>query len=117
MPKGTFRSPALVVILGLVTCGIYFFYWIYKVSDEMKSFNDDPGINPGMELLLSIITCGLYTIYWFYKYGKIIAQAQAQVGMTPEDNSILYLVLAIFGLSIVNTAIMQASMNKLWAQA
>jgi hypothetical protein len=68
---------------------------------------------PGLELLLCII-CFPYVIYWNYKYGRIIFEAQQEVGMPyPEENSLLYLILAIFGFGVVGACIMQASLNKL----
>jgi hypothetical protein len=73
-------------------------------------------LTPGVEVVLCIFTCGLYSIYWNYKYGKLIADAQCKGGVAVEDNAILYLILAIFGLSIVSFIIMQNSLNKVWAQ-
>ena len=70
------RSPVAVLLLSIVTCGIYQLYLIYKVSQEIRDFRGDNSISPGTELLLSIITCGLYEIYWFYKYGRLVFDMQ-----------------------------------------
>lgn len=116
MYKNQIRQPALVVVLSLVTCGIYAFYWIYKMSEEMQRATGKSSMSPGMELLLCIVTCGIYMFYWFYKYGKLITEAQEQAGLNAEDNAILYLILSIFGLSIVSMALMQSAANKIWEQ-
>ena len=50
------RSPGIVILLSIVTCGIYAWYWVYCVSKETKDFLGDDSINPGLEVLLSIIT-------------------------------------------------------------
>jgi len=105
------RSIAEVIILSLITCGIYYLYWIYAFSNDIKTYLDDETINPGLEVLLSIVTCGIYTIYWMYKYGKLLTTCQEKAGVQVEDNAVLYLVLAIFGLAIVNEGLMQNSMN------
>lgn len=38
-PSGKQRSPFLVVVLGLVTLGLYPLYWIWAVSKEMDRFD------------------------------------------------------------------------------
>lgn len=107
------RNPALIIIFSLLTCGFYFLYWIYRVSDQMRFYSTNEGISPGVEILLCIF-CAPYLIYWFYKYGKSVYEAQIRAGMTfPEDNSILYLILSIFGLGLIAACIMQLSLNRL----
>ncbi|HEY5586588.1 MAG TPA: DUF4234 domain-containing protein [Ruminiclostridium sp.] len=112
MVKGTTRSPALVIVLSIITCGIYFLYWIYKSSEEMKFYLNTTN-SPATELILCIL-CFPYQYYWFYKQGKNLAEASKIAGLVGEDNSILYLILAILGLGIVNSAIMQANANNIW---
>ena len=51
--------------------------------------------------------------YWMYKVGKNLETAQSKSGMVASDNSILYLILAIVGLSIVSFALMKDSINKI----
>ena len=70
--------------------------------------------SPGVVILLSIVTCGIYLIYWFYKYGKLQAEMCQRAKMVVTDNSVVYLVLAIFGLSIIAVAIMQSQFNTIW---
>ncbi|WP_425447569.1 DUF4234 domain-containing protein [Dethiothermospora halolimnae] len=109
------RSVASVIIFTVITCGIYGLYWIYVTSRDLKDYLGDPEINPGLDLFLCII-CFPYTIYWAYKIGKLIVRAQRTSGIMEEDNSILYLLLSIFGLQIVAFAIMQSNLNKIWAR-
>lgn len=99
------RSIAEVIILSLVTCGIYFIYWIYAFSNDIKIYLDDETINPGLEVVLSVVTCGIYTIFWMYKFGKLISTCQEKAGTQIEDNAVLYLVLAVLGLNIVNVGL------------
>lgn len=53
------RDPALTLVLILLTCGIYYLYFIYIVSEETQEFTGDRDFSPGMEIFLSIITCGI----------------------------------------------------------
>lgn len=114
MQKGEVRSPVLVLVLILITCGIYNLYWIYKVSDETQKYSGETTLSPVVELLLCIFTCGLYYFYWNYKYGKMIAKCHERAGLAVEDNSVLYLILSVLGLGIINALIMQTSLNKVW---
>ena len=68
----------------------------------------------GIAILLSIITCGIYGIYWCYKQGEKLNEAKMQRGiMIDTSASVIYLVLSIFGLSIVSYALMQSELNKM----
>ena len=115
--RGLVRSPALVVILTLVTCGIYGFYWIYVMSKELNDYMGLASESPALELVLSIITCGLYLIYWSYKYAKRAGEAKLRAGLSPEDNGVLCLILAVLGLFVVNMALIQDTANKVWETA
>ncbi|MDQ2088060.1 DUF4234 domain-containing protein [Herbivorax sp. ANBcel31] len=107
------RSVGMSILLSVVTCGIYSIYWMYKVAEEMIAYNNEDG-SPGLEVLLSFVTCGIYYFYWNYKMGKRIYDAQVNTdGVTASDDSVLYVLLSIFGLGLVSVAIMQSNMNKL----
>ena len=56
--------------------------------------------------------CGIYMIYWNYKMGQKIYEAGQRYNKSISDNSVLYLVLSLFGLQIVNYALMQSDLNK-----
>ena len=45
------RNPLGVLGLTLVTLGIYFFYWYYKVNEELMRFEHDPSISPTRSLM------------------------------------------------------------------
>ena len=81
MRRGTPRDPALTLVLILLTCGIYYLYFIYEVSQETQEFLEEPDISPGVEVLLSVLTCGLWNIYWDYRMGKRIAEMNRQAGL------------------------------------
>ena len=123
MPVGTRRDPALTLVLILLTCGIYYLYFIYVVSQETQDFLEEPDISPGLEVLLSVLTCGLWNIYWDYRMGKRIAEMSRQVGLPPTDNAVLYLVLDLVGvggflsLGLLNPILQQDSLNRVWRAA
>jgi hypothetical protein len=120
MRMGTPRDPALTLVLILLTCGFYYLYFIYVVSQETQDFLEEPDISPGVEVLLSVLTCGLWNIYWDYRMGKRIAEMSVRVGLPPTDNAILYLVLDLFGaggflsLGLINPVLQQDGLNRIW---
>lgn len=108
------RNIALCIILSLVTCGIYNLYWLYTLTEDVKKVSNNPnGTSGGMVILLSIVTCSIYLWYWMYKQGEGIDQAKASRGLPSGNSGILYLILALVGLSIVSNALMQNELNNL----
>lgn len=118
-PVGRVVAPknlALCIILSLVTCGIYSLYWLYTLTEDVNALSGEPGATSGgMVILLSIVTCGIYLWFWLYKQGSRIDQIKSSRGYPSSNSGILYLILAIFGLSIVSYALMQDEINKLAA--
>ncbi len=107
------RSVVVAIILSIVTCGLYGIYWMYAITNEVGILSGESGFNGGKAILFTIITCGIYYFFWWYQMGQNIAKAQQYRGIYPKDNGVLYIVLAIFGLGIVNYAIAQSDVNRL----
>ncbi len=110
------RNIAVSIILTLVTCGIYGLYWMVVITDDIKEQSGNNKIaSGGVALLFTILTCGIYGIYWSYQMGKLLMEAKSRNGLTADDNSILFLVLDIFGLAIVNYALIQDGLNTIYS--
>lgn len=107
------RSVALSIVLSIVTCGIYGIYWFVTLNNDIKAASKDSTLaSGGVAYILTIVTCGIYGFYWAYRMGKALEQGQKNAGFeVTNDNSVLYLILQIFGLLIINLAIMQSQMN------
>jgi len=107
------RNIVVAILLTLVTCDIYFFYWIYKVNEELKQISGDDTLPDGaMVIILSLVTCGFYGIYWHYKMGQAVDRIK---GAEDGNSSTLYLLLTIFGLGIVALALEQNEINQMVA--
>ncbi|MBQ9557818.1 MAG: DUF4234 domain-containing protein [Clostridia bacterium] len=109
------RNIAVAIILSIVTCGIYGIIWLINMADQINEASGNPnGTSGGMVFLLSIVTCSIYLYYWFYKAGDSLHRAKMQRGIPSDSNSgVLYLVLGIFGLSLVAYALIQNELNKI----
>ena len=109
------RSIPVAILLSIVTCGIYGIYWLVCLNDDANLLSDRPNDTSGIVVfLLSLVTCSIYMFYWCYKMGEKINAAKSLRGMPTDSNSgILYLILSIFGLSIVALALMQNELNSM----
>lgn len=110
------KSPVAVGLLSIITCGIYFIIWLYCIRLQLKTYLQDDNIHPGLDVILSLI-CFPYVVYLFYLIGKDIIRAEEKANMNVTDNSVLYLALALFGLSIVNCFIVQGQLNEVWSRS
>lgn len=50
-PLGKERSPAAVVLLSLVTLGVYYAVWYYKINREMRDHDSRIQVKPGLATL------------------------------------------------------------------
>lgn len=107
------REIAVCIILSIVTCGIYGIYWFICLTDDTNYIAGRQDTSGGMAFLFTLLTCGIYSLYWMYKQGEKLDNVKTAHGMPSSNSGILYLILAVFGLSIVSYALMQDSINKM----
>lgn len=110
------RNIVVAILLSLLTCGIYGIYWFITLTDDASKANGDPDFTGVKAFLFTLITCGIYAIYWNYKIGKEMYEANQKQGINASDNSVLYLILSIFGLSIITYCLVQNELNVLARQ-
>ena len=108
------RDVVKAIILSIVTCGIYGIIWFIKLTDDVKTASESNDMQSGTTaFLLTLITCGIYGFIWAYSIGKAMQVAQQKNGLPDKDNSVLYLVLQLFGLSIVTYCLVQSDLNTI----
>lgn len=106
------KNIAVMLILTIITCGIYSLVWIYQITEDVNRLNEDNNMSGGLTILLAIITCGIYLIYWGYDMGRKLYNSGQKYNINISDNSILYLLLPIFKLNIINLVLIQSDLNK-----
>lgn len=107
------KNVVVSVLLSIVTCGIYGLYWMCTITDDVDNISENPTKRNGVVvILLTLVTCGIYGFYYWYQNGKLMEEANQRKGVSGSSNSILYLILAIFGLTIVNYLLIQSDINK-----
>lgn len=107
------KNIVTCILLSFVTCGIYAIIWFINLTDDARIVSGDTRLSGATCFLLTLITCGIYGYYWAYLMGKAMMQAKANNGLPAEDNSILYLILQLFGLGIVNYCLIQNDLNTI----
>lgn len=114
------RSPWAAALLPIVTLGIYYFVWYYKINREMRDLGqarntDDLGDSPGTSLLA--VTLGALiivpAIISVVHTAQRIQKAQRLVGMQQLLSGWLSLVLYIL-ITPAFWAYQQSELNKVW---
>jgi hypothetical protein len=112
------REPLGVLGLSFITLGIYFFYWYYKVNDEIRRYEKDDTVRPGMALLA--VTLGWLIIVppflSVYNTSKHIVGMEQRVGVSQTLSPALNIVLLIV-VSIAVGLYSQEHLNKVWDAA
>jgi len=108
-----YLEMVVCIILSIVTCGIYGIIWFINLTDDMKRASGDESLSGVKSFVLTLVTCGIYGFIWAYKMGKASYKAGLNYRMEAKDNSVLYLILQIFGLAIVNYCLIQNDLNNM----
>ena len=107
------RNIVTCIILSIITCGIYGIYWFVVMTDDVAKVTGDNTITGAKAFLFTLITCGIYGYYWAYKMGRNLFDYSNKYNLNIADNSMIYIILQIFGLSIVNYCLIQNDLNTL----
>lgn len=107
------RNIGLAILFTFLTFGIYGIYWLVKITNEAHELSGGEGTTGGKALLLTLVTFGIYSFFWNYNMGKTMFAAQKRAGVAAKDNSVLYLVLSLFQLTIVSYILIQSDINTI----
>ena len=99
---------AACILLLLLTCGIYWYIWIYRTTKYLNRTPGEESRDPVAQLLLCMFI-PFYQIYWTYKSAQRVDKL-AKVSGTTSDITNLCLILAIL-VPIVAPMIMQDKIN------
>ncbi|MCR4843025.1 MAG: DUF4234 domain-containing protein [Eubacterium sp.] len=102
-PLKTDRGLLAYIVLNIITCGIYGYYFIYKMAHDINIACDGDGEKTGglvAFIVLSFLTCGIYSWYWEYKLGNRLAANADRYGMRFQENGTTILLWCLFGVLI-----------------
>jgi len=109
------RHPLGVWGLSLITAGIYYLVWYYKINREARDYLGDQDIRPGIALLAVLFGWILLLIPPFvstYRTGQRIERMQQKAGVTDTISPGIGLVLFI--VSRLDMIYMQEHLNRIW---
>ena len=116
------RNLLSLILLSLVTLGIYGIYFWYKYTEDMNAVCAGDGKeskNFIVVILLSIITCGIYMWFWLYGIGNRLNENASKYNLTFQENGTTIMMWMIFGSflcgigSFVATHILIKNMNAI----
>ena len=112
------RNGLVILILSIVTCGIYMIYWLYTVMDDINNASNEAN-RPFENIALWIvgaIFCSPITLVILYIANKNLERLAAENRTYYKDNFILWLVLTLLcgiGTFIAMFQISDA-LNAIW---
>lgn len=99
-PLKTDRGLLSYIILSIITCGIYSYYFLYKLASDVNTACEGDGETTAgllQLIVLSYLTCGIYAWIWYYKLGNRLANNAPRYGMAFQENGTTVLMWQIFG--------------------
>lgn len=118
------RSPAMVLVLCVLTCGLYQLVWYHHMYRETAALvgRTPTGNGYWLDLLIVIFTCGVYGIYVDYELCNLLNAELARLGHRPnKDEGTVVVILDVstyltgWVSNLVTTALAQEQMNKVLA--
>jgi hypothetical protein len=112
-PVGQPRGIAFVIVLSIITFGIYHFYWVYKNSDEMQR-RTGQGIGGVLALVIAIL---IHVVIWFVMPSEVGRMYRSDGRNPPLTGwTGLWMFLPIVGW-FVWTIKIQGALNRYWETA
>lgn len=113
---GRVRSVVLLVLLSVVTLGVYYFIWLFKVNRDLQRHLGD-GVNPAGRLALFIL---VPVIGWFLTIlftGRSVRKVQIRAGnerlIVPSYHAVWAALVPIIGW-FVAMGFVQRGANRAW---
>lgn len=126
----TDRGLLKYILLTIVTCGIYSYYFIYKLAEDVNEMCKEDGQKTGglvAFIVLSFVTCGIYALYWYYQIANRLQANAPKYGLSFQESGTTVLLWYVIGavvcgigpfvamhFIIKNTNAMAAAYNQMY---
>ena len=100
-PLKTDRSLVMYILLTIVTCGIYGYWFVYSMARDVNiACEGDGEQTAGLVafIVLSMVTCGFYAYYWYYKMANRLQANAPRYGLNFTENGTTVLLWCIIGM-------------------
>ena len=112
---GKRRSGFVVILLSILTCSIYTFYWLYTVMEDINKASGEKRIN-SKGLLIGSFFC--FPVLWivYYKIDKGLSRLAQESGTFYRENFVMWLLLSfICGIGlIISDFQICGGLNEIW---
>lgn len=115
------REPALVLVLSIVTLGLYLPFWYHGIYEDLKALDGRTPTGHGywLDFLFVLLTFAIYGIWVDYRISQQIAEFEERNGLGPaQDTSIIAVILdvasyaTVFVTNFITSAIQQDQLNR-----
>ena len=104
-------DPIVVLVLGIITCGLYLIYWNIKMAEVLNAVNNKEVISPTIAIVTGC--CGLNLFFYWLVGRDGLPKVYELTGQPNKDDSTLLLVLGLF-FPMISAMIVQSEVNKLY---
>lgn len=106
------NDPVVVLVLAIVTCGLYLIYWNIKAAEVLNAAAEREVISQPIAILSGC--CSPVHIYFYYVAAKDgLPKIYEKTGQAPQDQTVLLMLLGFF-FPMVAAMILQGEINKLY---
>lgn len=110
---GKTRTPVTVILLSIVTCGIYGLFWVYSCATDVNGITGQQRISPGLFILSMFIP--FLPLYFAYKTDQSLVEIGNAEGVHYESKFVLWLILYLVGIGyLVFFYQAQEMLNNVW---
>lgn len=98
--KKTNRSIWVYILLSLITCSIYPYFFIHSLAQDVNDLCEGDGESTSGILafiFLGFITCGIYRIIWWYKLANRLQANGHRYNVPIQENGTTYVMWVLFG--------------------
>lgn len=115
------REPALVLVLSIITFGIYLPFWYHGIYEDLQKLDGRTPTGHGfwLDFLFVLLTFAIYGIWVDYQISRQIADFEDRSGLGPaQDTSVIAIILDVasyftaFVTNFVTSAIQQDQLNR-----
>ena len=99
----TNRSLVTYIVLSIVTCGSYGYYFLYTMARDVNIMCEGDGEQTSglvVFIVLSMVTCGFYALYWYYKLANRLASNAPRYGLNFQENGTTVLLWYLVGILV-----------------
>lgn len=115
-PLGKERSVWFVILIGIVTLGIYWVYWAFKTHDELKQRTGD-----GLGAVLGLVVWLVISAVSVFVIPSEIGNMYAKDGKPKPVTGWTGLWMVPFGIFVIPAFVwavkVQGSLNRYWVEA